>query len=69
MEIGGWGTQPGAIQTLMQRVKEMGEKYNLSTMVFPEGTRSRSGHLQPFKDGFFRFAIDNNRRILPCGER
>lgn len=37
----------------------------VSVMVFPEGTRTRSGELQPFKDGAFRIAIDAQVPILP----
>jgi len=37
----------------------------VSVMVFPEGTRSKSGELQEFKDGAFRIAIDAQAPILP----
>jgi 1-acyl-sn-glycerol-3-phosphate acyltransferase len=37
----------------------------LSVMIFPEGTRSPDGALQPFKDGAFRLAIENSVPILP----
>ena len=37
----------------------------VSVMVFPEGTRSASGELLPFKDGAFRLAIDAGVPILP----
>jgi 1-acyl-sn-glycerol-3-phosphate acyltransferase len=34
-------------------------------MIFPEGTRSRDGELQKFKDGAFRLAIETGTPILP----
>ncbi len=37
----------------------------VSVMIFPEGTRSRTGELQEFKDGAFRLAIDTGAPILP----
>ena len=37
----------------------------LSVMLFPEGTRSRDGGIQPFKDGAFRLAIDAQVPVLP----
>lgn len=41
----------------------------MTVVVFPEGTRSVSGRLQPFKKGFFRLVADNpDVRILPVGE-
>lgn len=36
-----------------------------SVFFFPEGTRSRSGALQPFKKGAFRMAMDLGLPILP----
>lgn len=38
---------------------------NVSVMIFPEGTRSASGELLPFKDGAFRLAIEAGVPILP----
>jgi 1-acyl-sn-glycerol-3-phosphate acyltransferase len=44
-------------------------KYWLSlgsnVLIFPEGTRSRSGELGQFKDGAFRLAIETQRDLLP----
>jgi len=37
----------------------------VSVMVFPEGTRSKSGELQEFKTGAFRLAIQAGAPVLP----
>jgi 1-acyl-sn-glycerol-3-phosphate acyltransferase len=34
-------------------------------MLFPEGTRSRDGRLQPFKDGAFRLALEAGCPVIP----
>ena len=36
-----------------------------SVVIFPEGTRSKSGRMLPFKRGAFKMAIDLNLPILP----
>ncbi|KAH0488138.1 MAG: hypothetical protein KVP17_000316 [Porospora cf. gigantea B] len=65
-EKGGWGTQKDAITAMFRQVKENME-LGIGCVVFPEGTRSRKGRLQPFKPGFFKFAVDNpGVEILPC---
>lgn len=61
---GGWGTKPGSVAAMMKRCTEL-LNMGLSTMIFPEGTRSRCGRLQPFRDGFFKFAMQENCDILP----
>jgi 1-acyl-sn-glycerol-3-phosphate acyltransferase len=36
-----------------------------SVIFFPEGTRSKTGELSPFKKGAFRFALDMDLPLLP----
>ncbi|HEX2165942.1 MAG TPA: lysophospholipid acyltransferase family protein [Longimicrobiales bacterium] len=40
---------------------------NSSVIIFPEGTRSRTGELQPFKKGAFVLALNNGIDIVPAG--
>lgn len=40
-------------------------KRRVSVMVMPEGTRSTTGEVLPFKDGAFRVAIETGTPILP----
>ena len=50
----------GSINLGIQRAKS-----GLSFLAFPEGTRSRDGRLQPFKQGVFRMAIEAGIPIVP----
>jgi 1-acyl-sn-glycerol-3-phosphate acyltransferase len=36
-----------------------------SVMIFPEGTRSKDGNVQPFKPGAFRIALETGAPVLP----
>lgn len=38
---------------------------NVSVMIYPEGTRSKTGEVGPFKDGAFRLAIESGCPIVP----
>lgn len=54
--------------TLKQGMKWLKDGVNLCT--FPEGTRSRTGHLMPFKNGAFKMAHKANAPVFPisiCG--
>jgi 1-acyl-sn-glycerol-3-phosphate acyltransferase len=57
------GVGPSAIEA-MARCREILSR-RVSVMIFPEGTRSPTAELLPFKDGAFRLAIDTGVPILP----
>ena len=57
------GVGPSAIEA-MARCREILSR-RVSVMIFPEGTRSPTADLLPFKDGAFRLAIDAGVPILP----
>lgn len=57
------GTARSAIEA-MRRCQEV-LKRKVSVIIFPEGTRSPTGDMLPFKDGAFRLAIDAGVPILP----
>jgi len=63
---GGWGVTPEDIRKMMDRAATL-LRMNIGLAVFPEGTRSMSGRLQGFKDGFFRLATEvEDTYILPA---
>jgi 1-acyl-sn-glycerol-3-phosphate acyltransferase len=57
------GFGPSAVEA-MERCREVLRR-RVSVMIFPEGTRSRTAELLPFKDGAFRLAIEAGVPILP----
>ncbi len=57
------GKRESAIDAINQCRDRLGKK--VSIMIFPEGTRSRSWAMLPFKDGAFRLAIEAGAPILP----
>jgi 1-acyl-sn-glycerol-3-phosphate acyltransferase len=57
------GFGPSAVEAMAKCREALGDK--VSVMIFPEGTRSSTPELLPFKDGAFRLAIDAGVAILP----
>ena len=52
-----------AAAAMQMCAKRLGQR--VSIMIFPEGTRSTTGDLLPFKDGAFRLAIESGVPLLP----
>lgn len=57
------GFGPSAVEALERCRRALQNR--VSVMIFPEGTRSRTSELLPFKDGAFRLAIEAGVPILP----
>jgi 1-acyl-sn-glycerol-3-phosphate acyltransferase len=57
------GFGPSAVEAMARCRKILSRR--VSVMIFPEGTRSLTPELLPFKDGAFRLAIDAGVPILP----
>ena len=57
------GFGPSAIEAIARCRAALANR--VSVMIFPEGTRSSTADLLPFKDGAFRLAIDAGVPILP----
>jgi 1-acyl-sn-glycerol-3-phosphate acyltransferase len=57
----------GSMTSIRKMMTEAGEllREGNSVMIFPEGTRSADGNLQPFKTGAFLLALQNQVPILP----
>ena len=57
------GFGPSAVEAMARCREALARR--VSVMIFPEGTRSATADLLPFKDGAFRLAIDAGVPILP----
>jgi len=57
------GSPKKAYRNILQAAEKV--KQGVSVMIFPEGTRSPDGKLQPFKKGLFLIAIKSQAPILP----
>jgi 1-acyl-sn-glycerol-3-phosphate acyltransferase len=57
------GFGPSAVEAIARCREALANR--VSVMIFPEGTRSTTADLLPFKDGAFRLAIDAGVPILP----
>jgi 1-acyl-sn-glycerol-3-phosphate acyltransferase len=57
----------GEISSAADAMKQCEDRLNnkVSVMIFPEGTRSKTGELGKFKNGAFRLAVDTGVPILP----
>ena len=57
----------GKLSSVADAMKQCEDRLakKVSVMIFPEGTRSKSGELGVFKNGAFRLAIDTGIPILP----
>ncbi len=54
-----------AIRSLKKAARQIREGY--PAVVFPEGTRTLTGELQPFKTGAFLLAIESGVPVVPVG--
>jgi 1-acyl-sn-glycerol-3-phosphate acyltransferase len=57
------GSRKGAIEAMRKAQRVLQQR--VSVILFPEGTRSVTGDMLPFKDGAFRLAVEDGLPILP----
>ncbi len=57
------GSRESVVDAIRQCRDRLGKR--VSIMIFPEGTRSNTNEMLPFKDGAFRLAIDAQIPLLP----
>ncbi|KAG1365335.1 1-acyl-sn-glycerol-3-phosphate acyltransferase [Cocos nucifera] len=58
-------SNPTAAIESIKEVARMVVQKNLSLIIFPEGTRSKTGRLLPFKKGFVHIALQTRLPIVP----
>jgi 1-acyl-sn-glycerol-3-phosphate acyltransferase len=58
------GDPRGSVK-VMQQAAEAIQKKKISLLIFPEGGRSRDGHLRPFKEGGAYIAIKAGVPVVP----
>jgi 1-acyl-sn-glycerol-3-phosphate acyltransferase len=56
--------EKGSRETAVEQIHDRLSKH-VSVMILPEGTRSPTGELLPFRNGAFRIAVDRQLPILP----
>ncbi|HET8539191.1 MAG TPA: lysophospholipid acyltransferase family protein [Anaeromyxobacter sp.] len=59
-----WRGHPDSIRRMMERCRVHLAR-GTPMLLFPEGTRSRDGRLQAFKDGAFRLAVEAGCPVIP----
>ncbi|HYH84073.1 MAG TPA: lysophospholipid acyltransferase family protein [Pyrinomonadaceae bacterium] len=57
------GSTQEAVESLRRASREI--RPGVSVFLYPEGTRTRDGSLQPFKKGGFKFALQTGLSIVP----
>lgn len=57
------GSTQESVESLRRASKEI--RPGVSAFLYPEGTRTRDGSLQPFKKGGFKFALQTGLPIVP----
>jgi 1-acyl-sn-glycerol-3-phosphate acyltransferase len=58
---------PGAARRTMDAIIRHIKEENASILIFPEGTRSKDGQLQPFKKGCAAIACETGVTVYPVG--